>query len=421
MEFSYAKVTEKYDFFKEWATKDDNLVDIQWPNPINHNENINWKLPPLQFHLETFHINPRIKTLDNSCEVQIWDVATLSIEECHHSYKTDCMMMQDMTTIIQLAYNKMGTSPSLLLQALKPNMTVVGSVAEGTRMIVGNEMDLLMEFPDLKEAFEIRYEDPFHLYCTLKTPAFLRINFFNAREEFQYHKFKEDFLMELDKIMEEIYVQGKNPTRLRRGNWKKHLQNGTLECPDCCKRKEGSSLLEQCSNPMCIATIAQTKSGFCLQFEWVDDEEQPFYCSIDIVPVFSIKKKAPLELARIIVTALRKRGHPLGWFHQLRKYEVCDKIVKGISTPDVTSVILKTLNCGLDRNYFIRPAQPLGWDKFLNDKMKDYYCRMKLLIKGKGVKSLDNYMLKKLLLKPEFKDKSLLMILKHEEFKMLAD
>ena len=151
------------------------------------------------------------------------------------------------------------------------------------------------------------------------------------------------------------------------------------------------------------------------------DDNEPLYCSIDIVPVFPITKMTPMELARIIITALRKRGHPVGWFHQLRKYEVCDKIVEGIPTKDVTSVILKTLNCGVDRNYFIRPAQPLGWDKFQSEKMEDYYCRMKLLIKGKGVKSLDNYMLKKLLRKPEFQDTSLFWILKHEEFKMLAD
>ena len=82
-----------------------------------------------------------------------------------------------------------------------------------------------------------------------------------------------------------------------------------------------------------MATVAQTKSGFCLQFEWIDDDERPFYCSVDIVPVFPIKQKAPMELARVIITALRKRGHPLGWFHQLRKYEVCDKILEGRVRP----------------------------------------------------------------------------------------
>ena len=222
MEFSYAKVKEKYDLFMEWATKDDNLVDIQWPNPINQNENISWKMPPLPFHLETFHINPGLKTLGNSQEVPIWDVAALTIEECNHHNKTDCMMMKDMTNIVQLTYNKLVTSPSRLLQALKPKITLVGSVAEGTRMIIGNEMDLLIEFPELKEGFEVRYEDPFHLYSTSNTPAYFKQNFFNHKEEFQFHKFKEEFLMALDKVVEEIYVQGENPTRLRSSVYLSH-------------------------------------------------------------------------------------------------------------------------------------------------------------------------------------------------------
>ena len=56
-------------------------------------------------------------------------------------------MMKDMTTIVQLVYGLLVTSPSRLLQALNPKLTLVGSVAEGTRLIIGNEMDLLMEFP----------------------------------------------------------------------------------------------------------------------------------------------------------------------------------------------------------------------------------------------------------------------------------
>ena len=100
-------------------------------------------------------------------------------------------------------------------------------------------------FPGLEEAFEIRNEDPFHLYCTSKTPTFLRRNLFNPKEEFQFHKFKEEFLLELDRVVGEIYSRGRNPGRLRRGNWKNHLQNETLECPTCFANRERNTLLEQ--------------------------------------------------------------------------------------------------------------------------------------------------------------------------------
>ena len=454
MEFSYLKNTEKYDALKAWA-KDTRMWRLYC---TSEDLDTKWK----QFHLEIFHFKAGLQTPGTSQEIRTfncllrllfqfdyihgyiteesrtcflyhydrinrihnWDVNKLSIEECNHSYKTDCLMMRDMVTIVQLVYNKLipsDSSPSELLQALKPKMTVVGSVAEGTRLVLGNEMDLLMEFPELKGAFEIRNDDPFHLYCTSKTSPFLRHSFFNSKEEFLFHKFKAAFLMELDKALEDIFEQGRNPPRLRRGNWKDHLQKGTFECNDCRDKMKGSTLLEQCSNGSCMATVAQSKTGFCLQFEWIDDDGQPFYCSIDLVPVFPIEDKNPMDLARIINSAMRMRNHPPGWFHQMRKYEVCDRIVKGINTPDVTSVVLKTMNCLEDKNYFIRPGQPLGWDKFPNNKCKDYYLRIKLVIKAKGIKNMGNYMVKKLLLKPEFEDMDLEYILKHEGFKVLSD
>ena len=280
-------------------------------------------------------------------------------------------------------------------------------------------MDLLMEFPEMNRAFQIRNDDPFHLYCTPQTPSFLRKNFFNDRDQFQFHKFKAHFLSELDNVLDDIYVQAANPYRLKQGKWKDHLQNGTLNCQDCLNKMGGSSLLEQCSSGSCMATLAQSKTGFCLQFEWIDDDDKPYYCSIDIVPVFPIREKDPIELANIIISAMRKKGHPQGWFHQIRKYEVCDRIVKGIKSPNVTSVVLKTMNCQEDKNYFIRPGQPLGWDKFPNDKIKEYYCRIKLMLKAKGIKNLGNYMVKKLLLKPEFQNRTMFQILLHEEFKCL--
>ena len=167
MEFSYKKNIERYDSLQEWATEENLYVIKGWDH-----EETKWK----QFHKDTFHINPALQILNNS-EVQTWDVAKLSYSDCDHNQKTDCLMMRDMVKIVQLVYDKLmpsDSSPSKLLQALKPKMTVVGSVAEGTRLVLGNEMDLLMEFPELKGAFEIRNDDPFHLYSTSKTPSFLK-------------------------------------------------------------------------------------------------------------------------------------------------------------------------------------------------------------------------------------------------------
>ena len=121
MEFSYHKNKERYTSLQEWAT-DKNLGDIQWRHKEKETK---WR----QFLRDTFHIHPNIQTLNNSEEVQIWDIANLSFTECTHKQKTDCLMMQDMMTIVKLLHKRLmpsDSSQSELLQALRPKMTVVG-------------------------------------------------------------------------------------------------------------------------------------------------------------------------------------------------------------------------------------------------------------------------------------------------------
>ena len=375
-----------------------------------------WMFPKAEeFLLKKFHFVPRQLT-PNDSEALIWDISTLTFEECTHAKKTDCTMMHDLTTVIQEVQKNLVSSASALMCLLSPEMTLVGSVAEGTRLILGNEMDILMEFPNIAEAFEIRNDDPFHLYCTEKTPQELK-KFFNEKEQFQLHQFKEEFLTELDTVIEEMYKEGRNPSRLRRGRWKAQLQSGELTCQTCKKNKGKKSLFEQCSSPKCLATVAQIKNGFCLQFEWISDEGEPFYCSIDLIPLFPIKKISPIEVARIINTVMRKKGHPPGWFQYFMKYVLSDRIIDGLQNPDIASVVLKTLNCQTDNNYFIRPSQLLGPSIFSNPVVKENYCRIKLLMKARDIKTMGSYMMKKLLLKPELKDKSLQEILNSDEFK----
>ena len=403
MEFSYKTIMKRYELFKKWATNNNIKYLIQGKRPTAEG-----------FLLKKFHFVRQI-TLQDS-KALIWDISKLTFEECTHAEKTDCSMMQDMTTAIQEVQKDLVSSASGIVRLLSPKMTLVGSVAEGTRLILGNEMDVLMEFPNIPEAFEIRNDDPFHVYCTEKTPPELR-RFFNEKEQFQLHRFKEEFLTVLDNVIEEIYKEGRNPSRLKRGRWKAQLQSGELTCGTCKRNKSEKSLFQQCSNPECLATVAQVKNGFCLQFEWISDEGEAFYCSIDLVPVFPIKKISPTEVARIINTVMRQRGHPPGWFFHFIKYFASDRIIDGLQNPDITSVVLKTLNCQTDNNYFIRPSQLLGPNIFSNPAVKENYCRIKLLMKARDIKTFGSYMMKKLLLKPEYKDKTLKEILSSDEFK----
>ena len=57
---------------------------------------------------------------------------------------------------------------------LAPDLILVGSIAEGTRVKLANELDFLIRFEGWPEpAFEFKGEDPFHLYRSGKTSLYI--------------------------------------------------------------------------------------------------------------------------------------------------------------------------------------------------------------------------------------------------------
>ena len=59
----------------------------------------------------------------------------------------------------------------------------------------------------------------------------------------------------------------------------------------------------------------------------------------------------------------------------------------------------------------------MGPNIFSNPAVKENYCRIKLLMKARDIKTFGSYMMKKLIIKPEFRDKTLQEILSSNEFK----
>jgi hypothetical protein len=95
---------------------------------------------------------------------------------------------------------------------------------------------------------------------------------------------------------------------------------------------------------------------------------------------------------------------PEGWVKYREKYSTSEMILTDLLNADdesnvISSVLLKNLNCEIDRNYFIRPGQHLGVGKFRSMFHYSVYCWIKT-IKKILIVDLSLYMLKKTLLRP---------------------
>jgi hypothetical protein len=306
---------------------------------------------------------------------------------------------------------------NFLMKKLKPSFTLIGSVAEGSRVGFANELDLTVEFEGFKDAlFRVPNGDPFNLTATEHAPDWMK-KYFGRNGKFLYHQFILDFLHATNSCIRSIFNRRENPARLTRGTTNEKFNSDSLECKDCKEKKNQNnpvSLFEQCEK--CVVTVSQTKMGVCLQFIWRSDSGELIYCSVDLVPTFKIKEIAALELARMVNMAMIKE-QPEGWLRYLEKYAASDLIRTDLlyvskenglnggayyatdskKVVQLSSVLLKNLNCQPDKNYFIRPGQHLGTDKFKSRGQRQIYCWIKALKKILSV-DVSMYMVKKILL-----------------------
>jgi hypothetical protein len=89
---------------------------------------------------------------------------------------------------------------------------------------------------------------------------------------------------------------------------------------------------------------------------------------------------AALELARIVNTAMIEQ-QPTGWLRYLEKYSTSDVIFTDLlnvqdKSSMIGSVLLKQLSA---QQYFVRPGQHLGTDKFSSKSHHQVYCWIKAL------------------------------------------
>ncbi len=83
---------------------------------------------------------------------------------------------------------------------------MVGSVAEGTRVGLGNELDLMVDFQGWNEEvpFKIRKDDAFHLYATPNSPSWMA-RFITDRGELMLDAFSLELLRGVDLAVQSIF------------------------------------------------------------------------------------------------------------------------------------------------------------------------------------------------------------------------
>ena len=299
---------------------------------------------------------------------------------------------------------------STLLKKLKPRFTLMGSVAEGTRLSIANEMDICMEFEGLKRSpFKINLEDPYHIYKTDTFPDWMQ-DYFDSNGRLVLQKFKLQLLEAVDSVAGEVLND--NPTRLqaytpnKKYDWKK--------CKDC-GENANLPLFKQCKN--CCVVTAQTKVGICLQLAWKHEgfsykkrkkikHQSGFtlYTLVDLVPMFNIEPTHIRPFVKATNKAMLEKDHPEEWYEYLKKYLSTDKILQGLGTEDeyVSRVLLKLMNSQKENNYMVKAGQHLSCEKFQTERLKEVFCLIKVVKQSLGVDTINNYLLKKILAMPEY-------------------
>ena len=298
---------------------------------------------------------------------------------------------------------------------LQPRFILMGSIPEGTRIGVANEMDLTMEFAGLSRCpFGTNMDDPYHLYKTELFPEWMS-GYFNPSGHFLHGMFRLHLLEAIDRSITEVLKD--NPTRLRAYTLNEDYKNDNCkQCRRNAKHESRTSLFTQCIR--CKVTTSQTKVGICLQLAWeheegfkynsmsVEKQQDGFtlYTSIDLVPVFDTYPIPIRTFARAVNKDMLQEGHPKEWYDHQRKYLSHDKILVGLGEDDevVTKVLLKMINCQAKHSYLIKAAQHLTCGKFQSEKLKKVFCQIKVLRQAFGIEQPSSYLLKKMLAMPEF-------------------
>ena len=148
----------------------------------------------------------------------------------------NCMMAQALAIFVTLLQEELQKGP---LAAFEPVFELVGSLAEGTRIGLANEQDLAVKFKALRRniPFKVDVDDPFALKKASTSPGFME-RFFRGTD-FRYHTFMHFFLEAVEKAVDKIFKEGRNPESLKRVTTNNEWKEGKTVCEGRERRQRG--------------------------------------------------------------------------------------------------------------------------------------------------------------------------------------
>ena len=140
--------------------------------------------------------------------------------------------MQDLLSFMKEVERELRGSSELMCE-LKPSMTLVGSAAEGTRVGIGNELDITLSFNHWKERPIFRVgEDPFHLLGTDNVAGFM-MGYFDEERRFRYDRFMRHILEKVESSVSAVFDRRRNPEKLVRVTTNEAFDSDQLTCEEC--------------------------------------------------------------------------------------------------------------------------------------------------------------------------------------------
>ena len=135
-----------------------------------------------------------------------------------------------------------------------------------------------------------------------------------------------------------------------------------------------------------MVTTSQTKLGVAIQLLWnhpVGCWGRDVRCSIDLIPIFTIREVKESEVTGIVNRGLFSKRPP-GWFKTLVDYVGRNRKMSEDKESVTDAVMVKVINYCREDYYYIRPSWKEGPSQALmtSDKRTNVYSMIKALLAG---------------------------------------
>lgn len=326
-----------------------------------------------------------------------------------HRSRDHCLCIQDLIATCKGIEDFLRSAAAdETMGLLRPELVLIGSIYEGTRIGSADELDMTVKFQGLDGfPFTVKDNDPTKLYCEREPENHPMAAYLDSDGRFRYPDFLHLLLRSVSDAIEEIAL----PERIKVVTFNRDYK----PCSDCdklteSKRKNAShNPRKQCER--CLVACSMTKRGPCLQFQWFHSERDkidgvnPRVCTADLVPVFPIDYEGTVLDLFSMINKKMIGDRPEGWLDTFNGYVKRDRVIgESHDKKDGRNieVAVKLLHFGPEDNYVIMPGQTLDMEKLIGEPVLNRtYCFIKAL---KDVLDLDvkSYFVKKILLRPEF-------------------